>query len=464
MAHNMKRNPISGTGKVFRFSLRQMLCSKGWLGSTIVFAALLLLGIPLLLLGIAAFSGKDDTDDDETPVRTVFVVDETEGAADYSVLNSIGDDAYSYTDCASMDAAIGESEGVADAVILRVTKPAETYSLTVYLTQDTEVTRSRASRFGESVCSGFPVILMQKAALTPEGVTLLSMPVAAETAAISADADEETDETDIAEAVIGAIVPFMMAMLVYMMVVLYGQSMANNVMLEKTSKLMETILTAVHPFALMAGKLFATAAAAVIQILIWLFALIGGNVGGALIALRLIPDTESEVVNGISEVSNQLTSISVVGILVSIVFLALGFLLYLSLAAVSGAMASKTEDLNKTNVIFTLAIVVSFLLCLAGPSDMLENADSVHISLISDAMWLKLFPFTAIIVLPGELVLGKVSAGIVCGSAACLIASVVLFVAAAAVIYKLLVLYRGAPPKLKQLLAMLKENRAAKRE
>lgn len=463
MAHNMKRNPIGGTGKVFWFTLRQMLCSKGWLGSTVVFAALLLLGIPLLLLGVAALSGKDNADDNETPIRTVFVVDETEGAADYNALNDYYPDEYSYTSCTSMDAAIGESAGKADAVILRVTKPAETYSLTVYLTQDTEITRSRASRFGEAVRGGFAAILMQKASLTPEGVTLLSMPVAAETAAVSADAGEETDETDIAEAIIGTLVPFMMAMLVYMMVVLYGQSMANSVMLEKTSKLMETILTAVHPFALMAGKLLATAAAAIIQILIWLFALIGGNAGGAVIALKMIPNTESEVVLGINEVAEQVTRISIAGVLVSIVFLALGFLLYLSLAAVSGAMASKTEDLNKTNVIFTLAIVISFLLCLAGPSEALENVDAVQISLISNATWLKLFPFTAIIVLPGDLVLGKVSAGIVCGSAVCLLASVVLFVAAAAVIYKLLVLYRGAPPKPKQLFAMLKENRAAKK-
>lgn len=464
MANNQMRGPISGTGKVFRFSLRQMLCAKGWLISTFAIAALLLLGIPLLLLILSAVSVQDKSDDDETPIRAVYVVDETEGEADYNALNDYCPDEYSYTSCISMDAAISESAGKPDAVILRVTKPAETYSLTVYLTQSTEITRSRASSFGEAVRGGFAAVLMQKANLTPEGMVLLSMPVATETAAISADAGEETDENDIAAEIIGTLVPFLMVMLVYMMVILYGQSMANSVMLEKTSKLMETILTAVHPFALMAGKLLATATAAVIQLLIWLFALTGGNAGGALIALRMIPETDSGLVLGISETAEQLANISVTGVLVSIVFLALGFLLYLSLAAVSGAMASKTEDLNKTNVVFTLAIVVSFLLCLAGPSDALENVDAVHISLISDAMWLKFFPFTSILVLPGDLVMGKVSAGIVCGSAVCLLVSVVLFVAAAAVIYKLLVLYRGAPPKPAQLLTMLKENRAAKKK
>lgn len=459
MAHNMNRNPAAGTGKVFWFSLRQMLCSKGWLGSTIVIAALLLLGIPLLLLGISAASVKEDDGDDETPIRSVFVVDETEGEADYNALNDYYQEEYNFTLCASMDAAISASAGQSDAVILRVTKPAETYSLTVYLTQVTEISRSKASRFGEAVRSGFAAILMQKAELTPEGVALLSMPVATETAALSTDAGEEADDEDIMAEIIGAVVPFLMLMLVYMMVVLYGQSMANSVMLEKTSKLMETILTAVHPFALMAGKLLATASAAVMQLLIWLFSLIGGCVSGALFALRMIPDTDSGVVLTINAAADQISAISVSGIFISIGFLALGFLLYLSLAAVSGALASKTEDLNKTNVVFTLVIVVSFILCLSGSAEAMEAADNGQFSLLSDAMWLKFFPFTAILVMPGELILDRASLGVTCGSAACLIVSVILFVALAAVIYKLLVLYRGAPPKPKQLLAMLKENK-----
>ena len=41
------------------------------------------------------------------------------------------------------------------------------------------------------------------------------------------------------------LLPVALLMIVYLMVILYGQSMANNVMLEKNSKLIETILTAV---------------------------------------------------------------------------------------------------------------------------------------------------------------------------------------------------------------------------
>lgn len=329
--------------------------------------------------------------------------------------------------------------------------------LTVYLPQVTDITRGKASRYGSLAEERFSAVLMQKAELTPEGVMLLSLPVLSDTVAVGADA-EETEDEGLAGELIRFCAPFMMMMLVYMMVVMYGQSMSNSVMLEKTSKLMETILTAVHPVALMTGKLFATATAAVIQLTIWICAAFAGTIGGAFFALRMIPETDNDTVQMITEVSKQATSISPIGVLVSVVFLALGFLLYLSLSSVAGAMASKTEDLNKTNVIYVLVIVGSMLLCMSQPNAA-EAVDSSSASMVSDALWLKFFPFTAILVMPSELILGSVSAGVTVGSIACLVTGVLLLLAAAAAIYKMLVLYRGEPPKPKQLLAMWKDSR-----
>lgn len=58
MQYNMKRNPLSGTGKVYSFTLKQTMLSKGWLGSTITIALLLLIGIPLILLAVSAAGSK----------------------------------------------------------------------------------------------------------------------------------------------------------------------------------------------------------------------------------------------------------------------------------------------------------------------------------------------------------------------------------------------------------------------
>ncbi|HAM69305.1 MAG TPA: hypothetical protein DCP68_06800 [Ruminococcus sp.] len=463
MANNgTQRSPLTGIGKVYRFTFRQTVAAKGWLLSTIILGLLLLVALPLILFGLSSIGKDKDSkeDDKEKNIRLVCVVDETEGEADYSVLNQTAEKPYEFKSCVSMDAAISESVGARDAVILRVTKQEQSYSLTVYLPQVTDISRSRASSFGSFAEEQFMAILLQKAEITPEGAALLSMPVNMTTASVNDKAEVEEKQEDSAKFIIGMLMPYFMMMLIYMMVVLYGQSMANSVMLEKTSKLMETILVTVHPFALLMGKLLAIATAAVLQILIWLAALAGGLFGGTAVLFGKITDAgDNKVMTAVQQITDINGGIfSIPGIAVSLVFLAFGFLLYLSLSAVSGAMASKQEDLNKTNMIFTLILVASLLLAMS--SGMLDNISNGQLP--DSPLWLKLIPFTAILVMPGRLVLGEESALNAGLSIGVLVLSVILLMALAAAVYKLLVLYRGELLKPKQIIAMMKESRKPK--
>jgi ABC-type Na+ efflux pump permease subunit len=77
-------------------------------------------------------------------------------------------------------------------------------------------------------------------------------------------------------------------------------------------------------------------------------------------------------------------------------------------------------------------------------------------------LWLKLIPFTAILVMPGRLVLGEESALNAGLSIGVLVLSVILLMALAAAVYKLLVLYRGNPPKIRQLITMLRGKKDEK--
>ena len=206
MANNgTQRSPLAGIGKVYRFTLRQTVAAKGWLLSTIILGLLLLVGLPLLLFGLSSI-GKDKAtkeDDKEKDIRLVCVVDETEGEADYSALNQGIEKPYEFRSCISMDAAISESVGARDAVILRVTKQENAYSLTVYLPQVTDISRSRASSFGSFAEQNFMAILLQKAEITPEGAALLSMPVNMTTASVNDKAEVEEKQEDSAKFIIG---------------------------------------------------------------------------------------------------------------------------------------------------------------------------------------------------------------------------------------------------------------------
>ena len=458
----MKRNPLAGTGKVFGFTLRQTCMSKGWLISTILIAALLLCGIPLIFLGIAK-AGSSEKDDSEK-IKTVIVVDETEGKADYSVL----DEELTFKESSSMDAALETAKSDANSVVLNVKMEDGTFLLTAFLPEDTAISRSRAGNLVDQISAKFKTIQLQKAEMSLEAAMVLTLPVTTDISSLEADYDPDAEETDDLKDALSFLIPFLMLMLIYMMVIFYGQSMANSVMLEKTSKLMETMLTAVRPFPLMFGKLLATASAAVLQILIWLGCLIGGLVIGAGMVVANLP---SDAMGGNSAENAAVMIDSAVDSLkggdyiilqalpVALLFLAFGFVLYLSLGAVSGALASKSEDLNKTNIILIFVLLGSFFLCmnLSGPS-----ADDPSSVPINSAVWIRYFPFTALLVDPGELLLGKLSILNGCIALLVMIAVIVLLLIVAAAIYRMLMLYRGNPPTPKALLQMFKDQRAAK--
>ena len=458
----MKRNPLAGTGKVFRFTLKQMCAAKSWILSTVIIALLLLCGIPLLLWATtsSADESPEEEDSDKAQIRTVFVCDETEGTADYSTLKEAGYEKVDYQVFDSMDAAVAGIQDADSTVILRVTKPDENYLLTAYLPDQTALSRSTARSFADFVGGQFKSLLMQKAELSAEQIAALSIPVSTAAEELAADEDlseEKSEDNSIVEILADFAVPFLILMLLYMMIILYGQAMSNTVILEKNSKLIETILTAVHPFALMFGKLLATAVAAVIQLLIWLGCLIGGALGGVFFVKQTITSPDSSAVSAVDAIVENKSMFSLSGIILAVVLVALGFLLYLCLGAVSGALASKSEDLAKTQIVFALVLFISFFLCIGSPSDSEDTS-----GMLSNAPWLRYFPFTAVLIVPSKLLFGKLAAGQVAGTFLCMIAGVILLIALSAALYKMLVLYRGTPPTPKKLLQMAKQNRSSK--
>jgi ABC-2 type transport system permease protein len=63
--------------------------------------------------------------------------------------------------------------------------------------------------------------------------------------------------------------PFLLALLIYMMIIMYGVAIMNGVLEEKNSKVVEVILSAVRPFELMMGKIIGIAAVGLLQYGIW---------------------------------------------------------------------------------------------------------------------------------------------------------------------------------------------------
>ena len=218
---------------------------------------------------------------------------------------------------------------------------------------------------------------------------------------------------------------------------------------EKTSKLMDTFLVSVSPKAMMLGKVLAISLAAVVQLGLWIAALLAGFAAGESILLYVNPDSTSgylmftELIHGMGGLFDP------AGVVIGVAIMLSGFLLYCSLAAIGGALASKPEELSSTNLLFTMALVISFLACLMGGGMM--SGEGVTLT------WADWVPFTAILATPSRLMLGQISPWVGLGSLAIVLVTAVLCCALAGKLYQMMSFYRGAPPKPKQLLDMIKK-------
>jgi ABC-2 type transport system permease protein len=147
------------------------------------------------------------------------------------------------------------------------------------------------------------------------------------------------------------VVGLILMMLLYTMLVMYGIVTMRSVLEEKTTRIVEILISAVTPFQLLAGKIIGVAAVAFTQYFIWIStAVLIGAYGGA-IASAYSPGT-------------SITSFHIPGfvLIASVIYFLLGYFLYASLYAAIGAASSNEQDAQQLQLPATLPLVVSFVM------------------------------------------------------------------------------------------------------
>lgn len=203
-------------------------------------------------------------------------------------------------------------------------------------------------------------VLLRESLLMSIGVEAENVGLA-ETA-FSSDISVYGEELSEIREILNIVVPMLFAAIMFMFIVSYAQIIAQSVAMEKTSRVIELLITSVRPLAIVMGKVFAMLLVVLTQL-----AVIGAVVGGAVGILTLIAagagggellGTGIEAAQGITEamqaadtswqaelmqaVPGLANPFSVV--MIVIIFL-LGFLFYALLAALIGAGISRSEDL-----------------------------------------------------------------------------------------------------------------------
>lgn len=147
------------------------------------------------------------------------------------------------------------------------------------------------------------------------------------------------------------IIAIVAGMILYMTLIVYGMSTMRSVMEEKSTRIIEILVSSIKPFYLLSGKIVSVAAVALTQYIFW------GVTIGALVASAsavtafLRPGATAPGIH----VSPEL-------LVYLVVFFLAGYFLYAALYAAAGAIVSTDEEAHQVQMPLTLLIVCSFLL------------------------------------------------------------------------------------------------------
>lgn len=232
------------------------------------------------------------------------------------------------------------------------------------------------------------------------------------------------------------VLAYAVALLLYMSIVLYGQSILMSVIEEKTQRVAEVVVSAVSPSQLLAGKVLGVGAVGLTQQLIWV-------ASGVLLVRFQGPIMQAM---GLGAAPTTLPGLSIVTAAVFLLFFLLGFIFFTTMFAAAGSMVSSTQDAQQVATPLTLLIVPSILLLapvLMDPSGTLAIAVS-------------LIPFTAPILMPVRMSLTSVPWIEVAASVGLMLVACLAAIWLAARIYRVGVLMYGKKPSMAELMRWIR--------
>jgi len=202
-----------------------------------------------------------------------------------------------------------------------------------------------------------------------------------------------------AEASMG--IGFISGILIYMFIFMYGTMVMRGVIEEKTSRIVEVIISSVKPFQLMMGKILGVALVGLTQFVLWILltiiistvaelAFLDANV----MATEMNSSDQSVILAQVAELTGGINLLQI--FLAFIFYFLAGYLMYSALFAAVGSAVDAEADTQQFVLPITIPLILSFVLI----TPIMENPDGTL------AFWMSMIPFTSPVIMMVRLPFG----------------------------------------------------------
>ena len=444
----MKKSSITGWQDVFSFTLIQTLKSKTFVITTVVMIVLALASMPLM--SFITGSSTETDPNAPSPINKVYVKNES-SLPDLKYQTILEQPAFSHIsfeaaneEITTMETRIEEEEN--DSVILTITEEGGIYSLSFAKATKGPIGDNQLALLGNAVSAAFDSNRIQALGITPEQDAMLKAPITTKVSLLNMNGDIiEKKDTSISNSEYWFI--YGILFIVLMITTLSGSQIATSIVIEKSTRVVEYLLTSIRPLALIIGKVLAMLLAVILQMVTLVLSAFLSN---KLTASLLSGNGDSLLSQYLPEHIFQ--NLNAVNIIICFVLIILGLIFYATLAGLAGATVSKMEEINEGVTLQSFIVIIGAYIAIAAAASLMGAGDSAYVT------FSYLFPLSTPFILPGAILIGKASLFIAGVAFVLQLIFIILLFLFVAKVYETLILHNGNAIKPKQLIKIARNS------
>ena len=253
-------------------------------------------------------------------------------------------------------------------------------------------------------------------------------------ASITPNFEFTLEQTEAEKANGNIFVMMLMSIVLFYAIYFCAYQVSSSITTEKTSKIMETLVTSTTPTTIVIGKTIGIGIVGLLQMLL--------IVGTALVSAKAF--IEPELLEAVLDMSNITPYLGIVTIL----YFILGYFTYALLYALTGSTVSKPEDIQSANSPVAILAVIGFYL---SYFTMMNPTSELN-------LFASLFPVSSPFCMPFRVMMGLASVTDVLISIAILIVTILIIARVAIKIYSSAILNYGTKMSLKDMIKIYKDK------
>ena len=400
---------------VIKFTMKEMLKRKSFIISTLIILLLIVLGfnVPNIL---KAIEGED------TQEKLVIVDSSNIFEGTLETLNNMDLGYEIKIENATFEEIKEkiENEEIESAIII---EQQEQNIKIRYIVENTTMMEGVPEELVNIINNLYTNLQIGKLGLTPEQIQ-----------SITPNFEFSLEQTEEEKANGNVFVIMLLSLVLFYAIYFCAYQVSSSITTEKTSRIMETLVTSTSPRTIVLGKTIGIGIVGLIQLLV--------IVGTALISAKAF--LEPELIEAVLDLSNITPYLGIVTVL----YFILGYLAYALLYALTGSTISKPEDIQSANAPVAILAVIGFYL---SYFTMMNPTSELN-------LFASMFPISSPFCMPFRIMMGLASITDVIISIFILIVTIFVISKIAIKIYSSAILNYGTKMSFRDILKMYKDK------